>query len=112
MQLIERDLYLRRLRGAMGTPDIKVITGVQRSGKSKLMESFMDWVGKNVQDANIIRIDFNMNEFESLEKYHALEEFVNKSYIPGKRNFVVIDKVQMCRGFEKAISPIRLPPEL
>ena len=87
----------------MGTPDIKVITGVQRSGKSKLMESFMDWVGKNMQDANIIRIDFNMNEFESLEEYHALEAFVNKSYIPGKRNFVVIDEVQMCRGFEKAI---------
>ena len=52
MRLIERDFYLNKLKDVMGTPDIKVITGVRRSGKSKLMESFMAYVRDNDTDAN------------------------------------------------------------
>ena len=38
MKLIDRDQYLDKLINVMGTPDIKVITGVRRCGKSCLMQ--------------------------------------------------------------------------
>ncbi|MBO6061374.1 MAG: AAA family ATPase, partial [Clostridia bacterium] len=79
MRLIERDHYLNKLKDVMGTPDIKVITGVRRSGKSKLLESFMAFVRENDPDANIIHVNFNLNSFEGLTEYHALYNFVESA---------------------------------
>lgn len=42
MKLIERKQYMDELRPVRGIPDIKVITGLRRSGKSKLMDCFGD----------------------------------------------------------------------
>ena len=106
MRLIQRDFYLNKLKDVMGTPDIKVITGVRRSGKSKLLEAFMSYVRANDPNANIIHINFNMNAFESLAEYHALNDHIENAYLPGKDNYVFIDEVQMCSGFEKAINSL------
>ena len=106
MRLIERDFYLNKLKDVMGTPDIKVITGVRRSGKSKLLEAFMAYVRTNDPNANIIHVNFNMNAFESLTEYHALNDFIENAFLPAKNNFIFIDEVQMCSGFEKAINSL------
>ena len=90
----------------MGTPDIKVITGVRRSGKSKLMESFMAYVREHDAEANIIHINFNLNAYEHLTEYHTLNNYIENAYVPGKNNYIFIDEVQMCSGFEKAINSL------
>ncbi len=106
MKLIQRDFYLDKLKDVMGTPDIKVITGLRRSGKSKLLESFMDYVKTEDPDANIIHINFNLSDYEKLMEYHALHDYVERAYTPGKHNYVMIDEVQMCEGFEKAVNSL------
>ena len=106
MRLIERDFYLNKLKDVMGTPDIKVITGVRRSGKSKLLESFMAYVQGSDPDVNIIHINYNLNTYENLAEYHALNDYIENAYIAGKNNLVFIDEVQMCAGFEKAINSL------
>ena len=106
MKLIEREHYLNKLKDVIGTPDIKIITGVRRSGKSKLLESFMDYVRQSDPIANIIHINFNLNRYENLLEYHALHDYIESAYEPEKNNFVLIDEVQMCSGFEKAINSL------
>ncbi len=104
MKLIIRKQYLDKLINVMGTPDIKVITGVRRSGKSKLLESFKDYIEKKIPDSNIIHINFNLPENDYLLEYRMLYDYINSKYISGKENYVFIDEVQMCAGFEKAIN--------
>ena len=57
MRLIPRNSYMEKIINVIGTPDIKVITGVRRCGKSKLLESFKKYIDENIQDANIIHIN-------------------------------------------------------
>ncbi|HUM82978.1 MAG TPA: ATP-binding protein [Lachnospiraceae bacterium] len=104
MKLINRNQYLDKIVGVMGTPDIKVITGVRRSGKSKLLEAFKGYIEQNVPDSNIIHINFNLPEYDKLLEYRSLYDFVNSHYVAGKENIVMIDEVQMCTDFEKAVN--------
>ena len=105
MKLIERE-YLKKLIDVIGTPDIKVITGVRRSGKSKLLEAFKEYVLNNIEDANIISINFNLLEYEDLKDYIKLNEYIENKYISGKKNFLCIDEIQLCEGFELAINSL------
>ena len=105
MKLIKR-AYLKELIEVLGTPDIKVITGVRRSGKSKLLEMFKNYIIENINDYNIIDINFNLVKFDNLRDYISLNNYIEKHYIVGKNNFVLIDEVQMCKEFERTINSL------
>ena len=104
LKLIEREFYISKLINVCGTPDVKVITGVRRSGKSKLLETFKEYILKTNTNSNIIHINFNIKQFDSLKTANNLYEYISNKYIEGKDNFVLIDEVQMCCEFEKVIN--------
>lgn len=104
MKLISRDFYLNKLFGVVGTPDIKVIVGIRRSGKSKLLEDFMRQIQMRNPNANIIHINYNLPDYDHLLNYRDLYDYIRSRYAEGKDNFVMIDEIQMCNGFEKAIN--------
>ena len=104
MKLIKREHYLSKLINVIGTPDIKVITGVRRCGKSKLLEAFKNYITDNIKEHNIIHINFNMKEFDELKNYNDLYDYINNHFKEEKKNFILIDEVQMCEQFEKAIN--------
>ncbi|MDO5562440.1 MAG: ATP-binding protein [Synergistaceae bacterium] len=104
MRLIERREYLDKIIRVIGTPDIKVITGVRRCGKSKLLEAFKEHITREYPKANMIHINFNFPEYDGLLEYRPLYDYINDKYVPNTENFVLIDEVQMCAQFEKAIN--------
>lgn len=104
MKLINRMNYLDKILSVVGTPDIKVITGVRRSGKSKLLEALKAHLLQNDPGINIIHINFNMPEYEELTEYKPLYDYINNNYKIGCENVVMIDEIQMCNNFEKAIN--------
>lgn len=106
MKLVERPRYLDRLKRLVGTPDIKVITGVRRAGKSKLLEAFRSHLLREAPGSNVVHVDLSLLEFEELTEYHALNAYVTSRRVEGARNFVLIDEVQMCEGFERTINSL------
>lgn len=106
MKYIERHEYLEKLADSINTEDIKVITGIRRSGKSSLMESFIDYIKKNIPRANIIHINFNDISWENICEYHDLNKYVLEHYESESENYLFIDEVQICEGFEKAINSL------
>lgn len=70
MTLIERPDYINRLWNLRNTPDIKMITGMRRSGKSCLLKMLLDKIKAEDPTSNIITIDFNSPQAESISEYH------------------------------------------
>ena len=103
MKIIKRQ-YLDQLISVMGTPDIKVITGVRRSGKSVLLQTFEEYIAKNISNANIIHIDYNEYRFKDLQESDSLYQYVDNLYDKKAHNFLLIDEIEMCKNFETAIN--------
>ncbi len=106
MKIIERRHYLDRLIGLKNTPDIKIITGIRRCGKSELMQAYISYIKGNEAEANIIFIDYYDLEFENLKDYKALHSYVKDHYVKNKVNYLFVDEIQLCLDFELAINSL------
>lgn len=71
MAWVDRSAYMERLWALEGTRDIKVITGMRRSGKSELMKAFSASVARKDPSSNNVYIDLLDLDNEPLLEYHA-----------------------------------------
>lgn len=105
MKLIERDYYLNKLLDVKNIPEIKVITGIRRCGKSKLLDAFSSVV-ENEDNVNVVRIKLNQKKYEKLLNSNQLYDYIQNHYDENCTNYLFIDEIQMCNGFEKVINSI------
>ena len=105
---INRQQYLDELISYKDDDIIKVITGIRRSGKSTLLfEIYSDWLLENgVNEEQIIKIDLELKSNEHLCNEDALYEYIKNKLAKGKKNYVFIDEVQNCKGFEKVVGSL------
>lgn len=106
MKIIKRKQYLDELLSLKNKPDIKIITGVRRSGKSMLLSEYIKVIESNEHDANIIKVDFNRIQFDDIKNYKKLNTYIWNHYVEHKNNYVFIDEVQMCDKFELAVNDL------
>ncbi len=106
MDYINRNNYLEKLIRLQNTPDIKVITGIRRCGKSVLLKQFIEYLKLNDKSVNIISINLQDLEYDSLLDYHNLHSYIMDKYIKSRHNVLLIDEVQLCNKFELAINSL------
>lgn len=103
MSIIERKSYLKYIKPYIDKNLIKVFVGQRRVGKSYLMKMTSNFIIKQNQHANIIFIDKELYEFDSITDYHSLISYVQSNLSATKQNYLFIDEVQEISGFEKAL---------
>lgn len=100
--LINRPVYLDRVRPFMGRDLIKVFVGQRRVGKSCLLEL----VARELQSAkdapNVIHINLELPEFSELRSESDLQKYIFAQKKPGP-NLLLIDEIQEIEGFERVL---------
>ena len=101
--MIERPNYLADLISFKEKDLIKIVTGIRRCGKSTLFDLYIEYLEKNGVDKNqIIRMNLEDYEFNDIENYNDLYNYVNSRLVNDKMNYVFIDEVQKIESFQKA----------
>jgi len=105
--MIKRDVYLSKLRNLKDQHIIKVITGIRRSGKSTLLESFKDeLIDSGVDKKNITFINFEEKENIVLTEWTKLYDEITYNIKSKEIQYVFLDEVQLIEGFEKLINSL------
>ncbi|MDZ7899758.1 MAG: ATP-binding protein [Arcicella sp.] len=99
---IKRPIYMDKIMPFLGKNIIKVLTGQRRVGKSYLMYQIIEQLKATNSDINIIYIDKEKYEFDSIKNYEDLINYYQNHSIEGK-NALFIDEVQDINEFEKAL---------
>ena len=85
---IVRKNYLNKLIKFKDTDVIKIVTGIRRCGKSVLLSQYIDYLKSiGIKDENIIFINFEFLEYDSLKNYDVLYKYIKNKTINEKMMF-------------------------
>ncbi|HRZ84706.1 ATP-binding protein [Candidatus Dojkabacteria bacterium] len=106
-----RELYLKRLLHFKDKSQIKVITGVRRSGKSFLLDLFERSLFEsfNVSPDNIVKINFELEEFKNIADDVLLYKYIKEKIKNTDRKvYLLFDEIQNVKHWEKAINSLNI----
>ena len=109
MITIIRQSYIDKIERYLGKETIIVLVGQRRVGKSCMMKMIRD--RKKADDSNnIIFIDKEKREFDNIQTYQDLNDYIGEHFQSDKHNYILIDEIQDIREFERSIRSYRTEP--
>ena len=107
-ELKNRDIYLNRLIAFQDTEPVKVITGVRRCGKSKLLDLMIRHLkNSGISEEQIIKMNFESHDFDGFD-YNVFYNYVKQRCLPEKRMYLFFDELQRIDGWENAVNTFRI----
>ena len=103
MKILDRKEYKNRLIRLQETEKIKIISGIRGAGKSELLHSYQKWIEEHVEGANILYLDMEDAQNAELKDGPSLLSHVEKNYEEKRSNFLIVEEIQHCKNFEKAM---------
>lgn len=109
MATIIRQAYIDKIEKYLGKETIIVLVGQRRVGKSYMMKTVRDQKASN-PDNNIIYIDKEKRDFDSIRNYQDLNQYIDEHFVASKHNYILIDEIQDITEFERSIRSFRTEP--
>ena len=105
--LIQREEYLNKLIALKDKKIIKVVTGVRRCGKSKLLEMYRKWLlEQGVEEERIVSINFENLDFEDLTDYKKLHTYLKEHLLKDNMTYIFLDEIQNVEQFPKVVDSL------
>jgi len=106
--MINRELYMRKVRPFIDKSLIKVITGVRRCGKSVMMQLIQDELKKaGIKEQQMLVINFEDMSFARLTDATSLHDEVMRKYSTNpKLKYLFFDEIQEVKEWEKCINSL------
>lgn len=111
--MIERQIYMQKLKDFKDMQIIKVITGIRRCGKSTLLLMFQAFLRESgVKRENIISINFEDMAFAHLQNYKELYQYILSKINDSEHFYVFLDEIQNVANFQKVVDSLFLKTNL
>lgn len=103
--MIARSLYTDQLAKFVNTPQVKVITGIRRSGKSTLLLLLKQSLfNMGISEEQVIAVNFESFVFVEITTAIKLYDYVKRKIIPGRKAYLLFDEIQEVEGWERAVN--------
>ncbi len=103
--MIDRELYMGKIRPFIDRPVIKVIAGIRRCGKSVVLQLIKEELERRgVPKERIIYMNFESFEWMDIVDAKSLYLYIKKRVeMVGDKVYILLDEVQEVQGWEKAV---------
>ncbi|HQO32498.1 MAG TPA: ATP-binding protein [Chitinophagales bacterium] len=107
--MIARTTYLDQLREFIDKPQIKIITGIRRSGKSStLLLLKNELLQKAVAIEQIVYVNLESFTFSELRTAEKLYMYIAEKIQKGRKTYLLLDEIQEVVQWEKAINSLQV----
>ncbi len=113
--LVARPLYDSTIDSFLGSPEVKVLVGVRRGGKSSLLRLLANRLhARGVPDSNIVHIRLDSYEVPLSPNVHWLDGQIRSKLDSSATNctsYVLLDEVQEVDGWEDVVRRVNERPD-
>lgn len=105
MEIIERNLYLDKIRDFIDKPLIKVLVGIRRAGKSTLLESIEKiLIEKGTNPEKIIHINFEHLSYANIRNREGFTQLIEDLVKNQKKHYFLFDEIQNIEGWDEVLN--------
>lgn len=103
--MISRPIYIEQLNNFINKPQIKIITGIRRSGKSTVLRLLKEaLLNTGVKDEQIIFVNFESFAYAEYTTAPKLYQYVKEKIQKDQKNYLLLDEIQEVENWEKAVN--------